>query len=148
MSEGPWSFFQDLIVIMQETKGMDEPRSLNFNEVSFWVQCHNVPLSFSNKNILENIGAHIGLVEEVDQGESGSYLGSHIRIQVRLDIRKPLNKFVCVGVEDEEDVFILLTYERIPNLCYRCGVIGHSFRTCGEASEKNDKLKYGIWMKS
>lgn len=47
----------------------DAPRSIVFDEVSFWVQCHNVPIAFLNKSILEKIASQIGVVEDVDEGD-------------------------------------------------------------------------------
>ncbi|XP_073130025.1 uncharacterized protein [Henckelia pumila] len=145
--EGPWSCFQDLIVI-KEPRGMDEPRSLCFDEVAFWVQCHNVPIAFSQIGIMKKIGAQIGEVEEVDHGESSSLMGRFVRMRVRINIRKPLKQFLCVGVEDGEEVIIILSYERLSEFCYRCGVLGHSFRTYGEPAEENTVMRYGVWMRA
>lgn len=140
LRDGPSSFFRDLIVI-KELQGLVAPRFIVYDEVSFWVQCHNVPIAFLNISTLEKIDSQIGVVEEVDEGDSGSYLGQYARIRVRNDISKYLKKYFRVDIEeDKEDVFILLAYELLPDFCYKCGIIGHPFRDCGLR-----KSQYGIW---
>lgn len=148
LTEGPWSFFRDLIVI-KEPEGLDEPRSMSFEEISIWVQCHNVAIAFLTKDILERIGSKIGKVEEIDEGDSGSYLGRFVRIRIRLNISQPLKRFVRVGVDERGDeVIIILTYERVPDFCYKCGVLGHSHRECGMVSIESSKLDYGPWLRA
>ncbi|XP_073133915.1 uncharacterized protein [Henckelia pumila] len=98
--------------------------------------------------MLERIGAIIGTVEEIDDGESGSLLGQYTRLKVRIDITKPLQKFVRIGVENGEDVIILLTYERLPDFCNQCGIIGHSFRNCGKETETKGSMEFGQWMRA
>lgn len=84
-------------MVIKEPEGLDEPRSMKFEESSIWVQCHNVPIAFLTRNILEKIGSKIGKVEEIDEGDSGSYLGRFVRI--RINISQPLKRFVRVGVD-------------------------------------------------
>lgn len=38
-------------------------------------------------NFLEKIGNKIGLIEELDSGENGNFLGSFTRVRVKIDIR-------------------------------------------------------------
>lgn len=43
----------------------------------------------------------------------------------------------------------LLKYERLPNFCFNCGLIGHRFRTCAEQLPEAmamTTLPYGAWM--
>lgn len=54
LNEGPWIFFRDLIVI-KEIQGLEGPHSILYEEISIWVQCHNIPIAFLNQSILEKI---------------------------------------------------------------------------------------------
>ncbi|XP_073275452.1 uncharacterized protein [Primulina huaijiensis] len=148
LCEGPWNFFQDLIVL-KDVQGLVHPHSIKFDEISIWAQCHNVPLAFLNKNTLAKIGSHIGVVEEVDEGLNGSCLGQFSRIRVRINITKPLKKFIRVSTGmDHDDNIIIVSYERLPDFCYRCGIIGHSFRTCEASMGENISMEYGSWMRA
>lgn len=61
LKDGPWNFFKDL-VLFKEIKGLQQPRAIEFTDLSIWVQCKNLPLAFMNKSTLEKNGTRIGLV--------------------------------------------------------------------------------------
>lgn len=86
------------------------------------------------------VGSNVGLVEEVDTKENGFTMGRYARIRVRIDISKPLKQFIRVSIHSEEDdICVILVYERLPDFCYRCGCIGHSFRVCESSSDNKEK---------
>ena len=49
-------------------------------------------------------------------------------------------------------MWVHFKYERLPNLCYRCGLLEHDLKDCLESTE-NDKekesgdLQYGTWLR-
>ncbi|KAL5810653.1 hypothetical protein ACOSQ4_027221 [Xanthoceras sorbifolium] len=55
------------------------------------------------------------------------------------------------GVTEEKT--LLLKYERLPEHCYLCGMVGHSFRECLQCDQSNfngdvSTLPYGSWMRA
>lgn len=148
ISGGPFCFFRDLI-IFREPCGLQTPSMLNYDELSIWVQCYNLPLVLMHKYFLVEVGRKIGKVEEVDTRDNGIAMGRYARIRVRLDIKQPLKKHIRVHVnQEEEEVIILLSCERLPDFCYSCGRIGHSFRDCETSSVEKGNLNYGSWLKA
>ncbi|XP_073147853.1 uncharacterized protein [Henckelia pumila] len=144
LNDGPWNFFQDFIVI-KEPQGLDDPNSMQFDSTSMWVQLHNVPIAFLNRKILLKLGSRLGEIEEIDEGSSGSFLD---KFRVKIDISKPLKYYLRAGICDKEDIIILLTYERLPDFCYRCGIIGHHFRNCTLVVEDKSTLEYVSWLRA
>lgn len=65
-----------------------------FDEMSIWVQCHNIPLAFMHAPIIHSIGEHIGRVLEVEVGVEGRCKGKFARIKISLDLSKPLKQRV------------------------------------------------------
>lgn len=88
-----------------------------------------------NKSTLEKIGTRIGLVEELDAGENGKFLGSTARIRIRINIDSPLLQYIRVETrEAQEEVYVILAYERLLDFCYGYGRIGHGVRDCEDES--------------
>ncbi|XP_073017758.1 uncharacterized protein [Primulina eburnea] len=145
---GPWNLFRDLI-IFREPSGMQTPNMMSFTEISIWIQCYNLPLIFLHKDFLEKLGNHLGVVEEIDTKENGFAMGRYARVKVRIDISKPLKQHIRLSLaSDEDEVFVIFSYERLPDFCYNCGIIGHSFRNCDVDPQEKGKLNYISWLKA
>lgn len=54
-----------------------------------------------------------------------------LRVRVRIDIRKPLKRWLRVDVmRDGNETVIVLRYERLPNYCFLCGRVDHVMKEC------------------
>ena len=57
-----------------------------------------------------------------------------------------------VTIEGGESQWIQLRYERLPNFCYRCGILSHALRECLETTDTNgqneeEHMQYGAWWR-
>ena len=55
-------------------------------------------------------------------------------------------------MEEEEARWVHFKYERLPNFCYRCGLLEHDLKECPESIgidkvEGRDDLQYGAWLR-
>nr|POE93141.1 hypothetical protein CFP56_40295 [Quercus suber] len=72
-----------------------------------------------------------GTVIEVDfVGEGDSGWKRFTKIMVDVDISKPLIPRVFLPWPKLSDLWISLKYEKIANVCYKCGLIGHDEKFC------------------
>ncbi|TXG72009.1 hypothetical protein EZV62_000588 [Acer yangbiense] len=149
---GPWSFDKALLVL-EEPTGKGDIQRMKFNKVAFWVQIHNVPLLCMTAEIGKFLGEMVGEVKEVDTGKSGECVGKYIRVRVVIQVDKPLRRILRVDVmRDGLETTMLLKYERLPEHCFRCGLLGHTVRYCvqekvGDGPENYDQL-FGSWLKA
>ncbi|KAL5819940.1 hypothetical protein ACOSQ4_023782 [Xanthoceras sorbifolium] len=148
---GPWSFDKQLL-ILKEVCGVGRVADTDFSLVPFWIQLYNLPLVCMNKEAGIYLGGLIGEVQEIDSGGSGDCLGKFIRVRVLIDINKPLRRGLRVAMgENDELVSVLLCYERLPNFCYFCGLVGHLIRDCllnDKGLMDDSNLKFGQWLRA
>ncbi|XP_042949100.1 uncharacterized protein LOC122281356 [Carya illinoinensis] len=85
----PW-FFDRSIVAIQLFDGSIPFNEIVFNYELFWVQIHNLPLNSMNQEVGGQVGAIIGKVLKVDVDEEGWGWGRCLRVQVEVDLYKPL----------------------------------------------------------
>lgn len=65
------------------------------------------------------------------------------------EYHRPLKKFIRIKtVGTEEDVIILLAHEKLPDFCYACGRVGHTFRDCDDVNADRSTHEYGPWLRA
>lgn len=148
LEDGPWHFFQELMVLKQ-TLPMQTLMEVLFDDISIWVQCHNVPIECMDPLIIRRIGEKVGRVEEVDVGEGGLCMGKFARIRVTRRIEDPLVR--CVPLVHEvlqKEVLVLLQYERLSEFCFVCGRVGHISPDCRDETVDRKVFKYDSWLRA
>lgn len=150
---GPWSF-DDALMVLVEPGGKGDIKSMLFNKTDFWVQILNVPLICMTVETGKFLGSIIGTVKEIDGGDSGVCMGKFLRVRVEVEIDKPLRRCLRIDVlGDGEETVMPIQYERLPDFCFGCGMVGHVLIECSERLERVgvgscNKLLFGAWMRA
>lgn len=63
-------------------------------------------------------------------GEGGGSWKRFIRIQVKIELNRPLIPSIFLPRHNLPHLWISLIYEKLVDVCYRCGIIGHESYTC------------------
>ena len=101
------------------------------------------------EDIGRDIGSKIGRVLEVDKRAIQTDQAKFLRIRVEVQIDKPLRRGGYVKNDEGGRFWVDLRYERLPTLCYRCGILGHDEKHCqGSSLEQLSKRQYGEWLKA
>ena len=148
----PWSFDKSLVVF-KKAPDVESIPFLELDRVTFWVQIHNVLEKSLNHETGEAIGKTIGSMIQVANTEDGGAGGEFLRVQVAVDITKPLPRCCKLWVEGKHIGWVDICYERLPNFCYWCGRVSHRERDYemwlrGKGSLKREDQQYGEWMQA
>lgn len=142
LDDGPWTISKELLVVAEfdESKSLDE---IEFSSVPIWMRVERLPMGLMNRAAAKVIGDDVGEFMEVDSGGGVSAVGRVLRLKIRLDIRKPLQRGIMADLGSEKgERWCPITYEHLPEFCYICGLIGHVDRSCSKKLGKEEPAPY------
>ena len=125
----PWSFEKQLVII-QEFEGEKTPKELEVKWLPFWIQIFNLPLLSRTKETGWVSGSSLGTVMEVDVPDSRVHWGKCLRVRIWIDATKKLIRGKRITIEGSESKWVQFKYERLPNFCYRCGLLNPALKDC------------------
>ena len=125
----PWTFDRHLVVL-ERMKRSDATEELKFNQISFWVQVHDLPVRRSSLEVAMETVSVMGRVDARLSREGGSSNFNFFRIRVSVDITKPLCHGRRIALASGKEGWVSFKYERLPNICYWCGRLTHSDKEC------------------
>ncbi|XP_075659200.1 uncharacterized protein LOC142629097 [Castanea sativa] len=133
----PWSVRGGHLVLKQWDPALDW-QEVPFATSTFWVQ-----------------GEKAGKVIEIDlAGENGGAWKRFTRIQVEVELLQPLMPGIFLPRDNLPHLWISLRYEKLANVCYRCGIIGHETHVCQgkpfliRNPFGHDFIASGSWLKA
>jgi hypothetical protein len=137
MEGGPWTF-RGHPVLLADYDGFTKPSEIALNTFKIWIQIHDLPDGY--KPMIETLAAKVG---KVIGGEptSGDFSGNFFRVRVWLDVRVPL-KIVVSMIRGGKRQLFLVKYERLPDWCAVCGMIGHLYTEHGDGIHKPETLVF------
>ncbi|KAK9938801.1 hypothetical protein M0R45_015521 [Rubus argutus] len=127
----PWDFDKSLVLI-RVLKYKIAVTDVTLISTVFWVQIYGVLVRFCLPEVAEDIGGQVGQVVEVGKGDNGECVGCFLRVRVCIMTGIALFRCTVVSFPDFGDQEVEFKYERLPEFCQKCGVIGHPTRVCDE----------------
>lgn len=150
LSRKPW-FFANQILVLQPWKSGLTGNDESFSKVSLWIQAWGVPNQRSCKEVGFKIGKLFPHCSNVIVPENGRKMGRLLKLQVEIDLSKPLLRGTKLKLSSEE-YWVGFKYEMLPTFCFYCGIIGHQQRKCktkirDAVSEEVMEGQYGEWLR-
>lgn len=125
----PWSA-NGAHLLLKEWSSLATFRELDFSLSAFWVQIHGLPLYFTTKTNTERIGSIFPKVLFCEASSWKNFVEKrYMRLQVEVDLRKLIPSGFFHNLEGRK-MWIQFRYERMTEICFKCGVIGHSRAAC------------------
>ncbi|KAL4387446.1 hypothetical protein GQ457_09G020350 [Hibiscus cannabinus] len=132
LADGPWTIFGHYLTVQPWTREFSTSQEFP-SHVLVWVRLPGLPYRYYTKVLFRRIAAILGQIVKVDYNTVGGERGKFARLAVMVDLTKPLRP--CLGIDD----FVQhLEYEGLHNICFQCGVYGHSKEVYGRLEEDSD----------
>lgn len=127
---GPW-YVMNHVVSLQYWIPEASVYEIDFARVSFWVQLHGLPLGAMNPSHAAKLMNALGEVLEVeDPTVDGNLLRSFMRVRVCFNVNDPLPTGCWVIRKDLPKLWVFLRYEKLQDICFKCGILGHEQKDC------------------
>lgn len=147
IKRGPW-YVMGHILSLQYWIPEVAAAEVDYSRVSFWVQLHGMPLGTMTSANVVKLMTRVGEVIEVENPlVEGILLRSYMRVRLYMDITKPIPTGVWIPRKDLPNTWISFRFEKLQDLCYKCGVFGHNQWSCSKervmSGLDKDLPKYG-----
>jgi 14-3-3 protein epsilon len=142
LSGGPWTFDNNMLILERAQLGM-QLEHIPLHHVNMWVQVHDLPMGFMREKVGIKLADYIGAFVEYDKNNNSSFWRQHMRIRVKIDVRKPLKKEFKVKNKEGAWCTVRFKYEKLGVFCFVCGIMGHAENKCEIlfAKEQDDGVR-------
>jgi hypothetical protein len=114
--------------VLAEYDGVSDLASVALNIIPLWLHVLKLPSAYRKKYIVEKLlGRVAGEIKEVEMNPVGSFQGDFVRVRNLHDVRLPVTKWVSIHMAGKRYP-CEVKYEKIGQLCFACGLLGHSFK--------------------
>ncbi|CAL1359859.1 unnamed protein product [Linum trigynum] len=141
----PWSLSNTLTAV-EKYNGRGKPEEVPMEKVAMWVQIHGMHQNQRSEQNMVVIGTHYfpGFLDLDRASLEFSGYRKFLRILVEVDLREPVPigfdfPFTDEITGEEHCDIIDFKYERLVELCYFCGRIGHNWPTCWRMNEERKR---------
>ena len=104
------------------------------------MQIHGLPVPIKTVEMGWTLGEKLGIVITVSH-KNKKIVDEYIRVRVEHRVDEPVRKFIdTTDVGGTNKIYFPVKYEKLPNFCLCCGVVGHTTaKFCGVPTELREK---------
>ncbi|CAA0810580.1 Uncharacterized mitochondrial protein AtMg01250, partial [Striga hermonthica] len=146
-----WIFENQYVIISRWKEGLNCKDEV-FSMLKMWVQVHHVPINWLTNEVGMKIGKVFPTTANVIISNLGGQGGRILKLLVTVDLREALPRCATIRLGSQM-ITVTFKYERLANLCYYCGMVGHIENSSATRLEDigNNGLKkgqYGDWLRA
>jgi hypothetical protein len=115
------------------------PSDYRFERLDIWVRILNLPFGLMNDKRGKGLAGRVGEVGRMDVDVQGRAWGDYLCFRASIKITEPLMRCVSVFSQKWQQLEQLYTvmYERLPTVCFSCGLLGHSSTASPTPAERD-----------
>ncbi|GAU39201.1 hypothetical protein TSUD_270440 [Trifolium subterraneum] len=124
------------------------PKIYGFHSCTYMDPTLGLPPHCKTKKMGASIGKLIGPVEATEFYE---FPGKKmiIKIKVAMNVQQPIQTGILIGNHKDGTTWVDFRYEKLPQVCFKCGILGHSDKLCqNEALNMEESTPLGPWIRS
>ncbi|KAF4403520.1 hypothetical protein G4B88_008166 [Cannabis sativa] len=129
LARRPWFVCGALIVIMPWPAWLS-PTEVRFDKTPIWVHIDRIPPFYWNLSNLKELASKASPVYELPTGIEDAVGMSSLRFRATIDLNKPIFLGFYLRRQRLNDLWIQYKYEKLPKLCFKCGLLTHEQSTC------------------
>ncbi|KAM0888857.1 hypothetical protein ACQ4PT_028072 [Festuca glaucescens] len=145
MEGGPW-LFRGAALVMTEYDGFTNVEDYKLDKVLVWIRIQGIPEGLmKKKELAEKVARKVGEPPiKVIVNEGVLNFSKYLRARVHLDVNKPLVRIVPITIKERK--VYPVQYEKLPDFCDFCGLMGHIVTECGDGVHGKDQCQWGDWL--
>ncbi|KAM6582558.1 hypothetical protein CsatB_009560 [Cannabis sativa] len=153
LARRPWFVCGALIIIMPWPSWLT-PAEVRFDKTPIWVDVESIPPFYWNLSNLKELASKASPVYELPNGIEDAVGLSTLRFRATIDLNTPIFSGFFLRRQRLKDLWIQYRYEKLPKLCFKCGLLTHDQSICFKAptvvkdSNGNFYPMFGIWLKN
>lgn len=135
IKKGPW-YVMGKLVSVQNWSSQTTMKDIDFSKVQCWVQLHGLPNENLNVRSAEKLLSHMGEIMEIENPlMDGLFIRHFIRARIKVNIKNPLSTGCWIPRKNMSKIWMQIKYEKLQDMCFNCGIIGHEQRNCNVDKE-------------
>ncbi|KAJ1431055.1 Zinc finger, CCHC-type [Sesbania bispinosa] len=151
LKSSPWLFRNSWLILKRWSRGHPIDK-VDFSKVEVKIQLWGLPPHCRTSKMGRKNGSCMGKVVEFEVFEGRDKV-TFVKLLVEIDIHKPLLSGIPVGSNKDGISWVDFKYERLPQFCYKCGLVGHDEDSCKNPGSPNSSdlhgdKELGPWMRA
>ncbi|KAL4342583.1 hypothetical protein GQ457_08G036530 [Hibiscus cannabinus] len=137
LSAGPWMIYGSYLTVQPWSRTFSTSE-VHPSQVIVWVRLPGLPYRYYTKAIFRHIASFIGKVVKIDYNTDAGGRGKFSRLAILVDLNRPL--LSCIRIDG---AIQKIEYEGLHNICFSCGVYGHSKDVCQSSKGSSGTVSGG-----